>query len=250
MTVNSNSMNADKDMTGVNFANSLASIEKITVSNDADKIDPTYGPWVRVTRKPRRKSFQHSDNSKDSVAMENNDFDRGIDTRNNLESPHYNSGIPDTPRFTNPFDPKHNQGADIAQDSSLVNILIAFDSSNHSSDVNPKELGFSHLVSRVTPSLMKFNSAPNPKPLDKKSKDKGKSITMHAGYGKISKFEVNKNLANLDNLLNLKKKRIRNFFDQLDMEIDYTPFTLLPVHDDMPLHENILNKSPDSGQGM
>ncbi|WOL10543.1 hypothetical protein Cni_G19301 [Canna indica] len=75
---------------------------------------------------------------------------------------------------------------------------------------------FNSLVDKVTPSLVKFNASPSSSSLETKSKNKAKGIRMASGFSKTSKIELNKNLANLDDIMSNKKKRSRKDNVHLD----------------------------------
>ncbi|WOL11168.1 hypothetical protein Cni_G19929 [Canna indica] len=85
---------------------------------------------------------------------------------------------------------------------------------------------FNSLVDKVTPSLVKFNVSPSSSSLETKNKNKGKGIRMASGFSKASKIELNKNLANLDDIMPNKKKRSRKDNVHLDGVIPVMNYAL------------------------
>ncbi|WOL01589.1 hypothetical protein Cni_G10306 [Canna indica] len=215
MISTSNDMNIDTNVSNSNEINLLASsIEKVNVSNVSDPVDATCGPWIKVARRPRRRYSLQQDKL-ENVNNEKLDLNKnvivGLDSSFNIGQTYVSSQL----------NLSNKAGGNINSDSNLVSIPMICDVGISIANVS-KDGVFNSLVEKVTPSLIKFNSTLQPKPPDKRSKVKGKGVSIFSEHDSFAKFEVNNSFSVLDNFLNTKKNRSRKDSDSFALEFNST----------------------------
>ncbi|WOL17385.1 hypothetical protein Cni_G26177 [Canna indica] len=206
MNLDINRHDADMNVSTTNNADSNV----MNASVDSSKT--LYGPWVRVTRKPRNRS----------ILNQSYHADKG-DLHDNMDDSHDNSMLNDVINHT----------------TDVENIV----STKSSAPIAP--FTFNTLVEKVSPELLKIKETPNLKPIAKTNKDKGKPSKIIFGKGKSPKTRIKEDTLTLDSLLQSKKKRVRKEDNLFDTYLDSIDSVLASSSkfasnlDDMIIPENI-----------